>query len=81
MKLKSYFLTRKNINEVHQSPYNDTAALKTVSQIINKNDLVFPKIFSLMGVMGRILAPLFFLAVLFAGISSAFAFFEPVIID
>ena len=38
MKLKSYFLTRKNINEVHQSPYNDTAALKTVSQINNKND-------------------------------------------
>ena len=41
--------------------------------------VVFPKIFSLMGVAGRILAPLFFLAVLFAGISSAFAFFEPII--
>ncbi len=32
-----------------------------------------------MGIAGRILAPLFFLAVLFAGISSAFAFFEPII--
>ena len=32
-----------------------------------------------MGGIGRILAPLFFLAVLFAGISSAFAFFEPII--
>ncbi len=41
--------------------------------------VAFPKIFSLMGVMGHILAPLFFLAILFAGISSAFAFFEPII--
>ena len=41
--------------------------------------VVFPKIFSLMGIVGRVLAPLFFLAVLFAGISSAFAFFEPLI--
>ena len=41
--------------------------------------VVFPKIFSLMGTIGHILAPLFFLAVLFAGISSAFAFFEPII--
>ena len=41
--------------------------------------VVFPKIFTLMGVIGHILAPLFFLAVLFAGISSAFAFFEPII--
>lgn len=32
-----------------------------------------------MGIVGRVLAPLFFLAVLFAGISSAFAFFEPLI--
>ena len=41
--------------------------------------VVFPKIFSLMGVIGHILAPLFFLAILFAGISSTFAFFEPII--
>ena len=32
-----------------------------------------------MGIIGHVLAPLFFLAVLFAGISSAFAFFEPII--
>ena len=41
--------------------------------------VVFPKIFGLMGIMGHILAPLFFLAVLFAGITSAFSFFEPII--
>ena len=41
--------------------------------------VVFPKIFDMMGIVGHILAPLFFLAVLFAGISSAFAFFEPIV--
>ena len=39
-------------------------------------------VFSILGFMSvtsHILAPLFFLAVLFAGISSAFAFFEPIV--
>lgn len=41
--------------------------------------VVFPKIFNLMGPVGHILAPLFFLAIFFAGITSAFAFFEAII--
>ena len=38
---------------------------------------VFPMIFNVMGPMARVLAPLFFLAIMFAGITSALAIFEP----
>ena len=41
--------------------------------------IVFPKIFNIMGIMGHILAPLLFLAILFAGISSALGLFEPMV--
>ena len=41
--------------------------------------VVFPMIFNVMGPMGRILAPLLFLAILFAGITSALGFFEPIL--
>lgn len=41
--------------------------------------IVFPMIFNIMGVMGHILAPLLFLAILFAGISSALGLFEPMV--
>ena len=41
--------------------------------------IVFPMIFNIMGSMGRILAPLLFLAILFAGITSALGFFEPML--
>ena len=41
--------------------------------------IVFPMIFNVMGTMGRILAPLLFLAILFAGITSALGFFEPML--
>ncbi|WP_407375097.1 sodium-dependent transporter [Methanobrevibacter sp.] len=41
--------------------------------------VVFPKIFNVMGVFGRIIAPLLFLAILFAGITSALGFFEPLV--
>ena len=41
--------------------------------------IVFPMIFNIMGLIGRILAPLFFLAILFAGITSALGFFEPML--
>ena len=40
--------------------------------------IVFPTIFDTMGVFGKILGPLFFLAILFAGITSAVGFFEPI---
>ena len=41
--------------------------------------VVFPMIFNIMGPVGRVLAPLFFLAILFAGITSALGFFEPML--
>ena len=41
--------------------------------------VVFPMIFNIMGLMGHILAPLLFLAILFAGITSAVGIFEPMV--
>ena len=41
--------------------------------------IVFPMIFNVMGPVGRILAPLLFLAILFAGITSALGFLEPML--
>ena len=41
--------------------------------------IVFPMIFNIMGTIGRILAPLLFLAILFAGITSALGLFEPMV--
>jgi len=41
--------------------------------------IVFPMIFNIMGSVGRVLAPLLFLAILFAGITSALGFFEPML--
>lgn len=63
----------------YMSATSGTPMIQLVSEGTGLIFVVFPKIFSLMGVIGRVLAPLFFLAILFAGISSAFAFFEPII--
>lgn len=41
--------------------------------------VVFPQIFNEMGVMGHILAPLLFVSILLAGITSSFALFEPLL--
>ena len=41
--------------------------------------IVFPMIFNIMGPIGRIIAPLLFLAILFAGITSALGFLEPML--
>ncbi len=41
--------------------------------------IVFPMIFNIMGPVGRILAPLLFLAILFAGVTSALGFLEPML--
>ena len=41
--------------------------------------IVFPTIFNTMGIAGKILGPLFFLAILFAGITSALGFLEPLL--
>ena len=63
----------------YMSATSGTPMVELVSEGTGLIFVVFPKIFSLMGIIGHVLAPLFFLAVLFAGISSAFAFFEPII--
>ena len=63
----------------YMSATSGTPLVELVSEGTGLIFVVFPKSFSLMGVIGNILWPLFFLAVLFAGISSAFAFFEPII--
>ena len=41
--------------------------------------IVFPMIFNIMGPVGRILAPMLFLAILFAGVTSALGFLEPML--
>ncbi len=41
--------------------------------------IVFPMIFNIMGPIGRIMAPLLFLAILFAGVTSALGFLEPML--
>ena len=56
-----------------------TPLIQLVSEGTGLIFVVFPRIFDIMGLMGHILAPLFFLAVFAAGMSSTFAFFEPII--
>lgn len=41
--------------------------------------IIFPRIFNVMGPAGYILAPLLFLSILFAGFTSSFALFEPLL--
>lgn len=41
--------------------------------------VVFPQIFNEMGMMGHIIAPLLFVSILLAGITSSFALFEPLL--
>lgn len=41
--------------------------------------IVFPQIFNEMGLMGHIIAPMLFLSILIAGVTSSFALFEPLL--
>lgn len=56
-----------------------TPMVQLVSEGTGLIFVVFPMIFNIMGPIGRILAPLLFLAILFAGITSALGFFEPIL--
>lgn len=56
-----------------------TPLIQLVSEGTGLIFIVFPKIFNIMGPMGRILAPLLFLAILFAGVTSALGLFEPML--
>jgi NSS family neurotransmitter:Na+ symporter len=41
--------------------------------------IIFPQIFNEMGLIGHVIAPLLFLSILFAGFTSSFALFEPLL--
>ena len=56
-----------------------TPMVQLVSEGTSLIFVVFPMIFNIMGFAGRILAPVLFLAILFAGITSAVGIFEPMV--
>ena len=63
----------------YMSLTSGTPMVQLVTQGTGLIFVVFPRIFSVMGIVGRILAPLLFLAILFAGVTSALGFFEPML--
>lgn len=58
---------------------NGTPMVQLVTEGTGLIFIVFPMIFNVMGPMGRILAPMLFLAILFAGVTSALGLFEPML--
>ena len=56
-----------------------TPIVQLVSEGTSLIFVVFPMIFNIMGIAGRILAPALFIAILFAGITSAVGIFEPMV--
>ncbi len=58
---------------------NGTPMIQLITEGTGLVFIVFPMIFNIMGPIGRILAPLLFLAILFAGVTSALGFFEPML--
>ena len=58
---------------------NGTPMVQLITEGTGLIFIVFPMIFNIMGPIGRIIAPLLFLAILFAGITSALGFFEPML--
>ena len=63
----------------YMSVTNGTPMVQLITEGTGLIFIVFPMIFNIMGPIGRILAPLLFLAILFAGITSALGFFEPML--
>ena len=61
------------------SLHSGTAMTKMVAEGTSLVFVVFPMIFNIMGPIGRILAPLFVISILFSGITSALGFFEPML--
>jgi NSS family neurotransmitter:Na+ symporter len=63
--------------------YMSVTAGTPMVQLVNEGTglifVVFPMIFNIMGPIGHIIAPLLFLSILFAGITSAVAVFEPMV--
>ena len=58
---------------------NGTPMVQLITEGTGLIFIVFPMIFNIMGPIGRVLAPLLFLAILFAGVTSALGFFEPML--
>lgn len=58
---------------------NGTPMVQLITEGTGLIFVVFPMIFNIMGPIGRIIAPLLFLAILFAGITSALGFLEPML--
>ena len=58
---------------------NGTPMVQLITEGTGLVFVVFPMIFNIMGPIGRVLAPLLFLAILFAGVTSALGFFEPML--
>jgi len=54
-----------------------------MNELINQGTglifIIFPQIFNSMGMIGHIIAPLLFISILFAGFTSSFALFEPLL--
>ena len=63
----------------YMSYTSGTPMVELVSEGTGLVFVVFPRIFNVMGPLGHIIAPLLFIAILFAGITSAVAVFEPMI--
>ena len=63
----------------YMSYTSGTPMVELVSEGTGLVFVVFPMIFNIMGPIGRIIAPLLFIAILFAGITSAVAVFEPMV--
>ncbi len=63
----------------YMSYTSGTPMIELVSEGTGLVFVVFPRIFNIMGPIGHILAPLLFLAILFAGVTSAVAVFEPMV--
>ncbi len=63
----------------YMSYTSGTPMVQLVSEGTGLVFVVFPRIFNIMGPIGHLIAPLLFIAILFAGITSAVAVFEPMI--
>ena len=63
----------------YMSLHSGMAMTKLVTEGTGLVFIVFPMIFNIMGPIGRILAPLLFLTILIAAITSALGFFEPML--
>ena len=63
----------------YMSLTSSTPMNELISQGTGLIFIVFPQIFNAMGPIGHVIAPLLFLSILFAGFTSSFALFEPLL--